>query len=83
MGVFFEGRDNAFRYAVQLNGNASEVFKFGRRKKKKFIGEIVIGQEESYILKPYILIGYDDGNLEMEKLDFKITNSQINFYRIK
>ena len=83
MGVFFEGRENAFRYAKQLNGDASEVFKFGRRKKKKFIGEIVIGQEESYVLKPYILIGYDNGDLDMQKLTFTITSSQIFFYRIK
>ena len=83
MGVLFEGRRNNRKIATQLNGNINEIFKFGRRKKKKFIGEIEIGKEETSIIQPYILIGYENGNLQMESLTFTVTNSEIYFYRVR
>ncbi len=80
MGVLFKGQKNAHRYATQLNGDSSEVFKFGRTKKKRFIGEIPLGVEDLTILKPYILIGYQDPDFNMRVFTFKI-NTAINFYR--
>lgn len=83
MGVLFDNRENIYLSATKLNDDTSEIFKFGRRKKRKFIGEISLGREETSMLRPYILIGYDNGNLQMESLTFTITNSEIYFYRVQ
>lgn len=83
IGLLYKDQANNITRATQLNDSDNEVFKFGRRKKRKFIAELELNQNESSRIKPYILIGYENGDFYMERLTFTITNSEIYFYRIK
>lgn len=66
--------------AFELNGDGNQIFRFGRRQRKQFRGEIYLKQDKKYIM-PYILIGYDD-DLKLDQFNFDLINSEIKFYRV-
>ena len=77
----YSTHESAFSLMVD-NGSDVSVHKFGSRKKKKFITQLV-GVQKNQIqhFQPYILIGNIDEEIDMKSLIFTIEKSQIYFYR--
>ena len=77
----YSSHESTFSLMVD-NGSDVSVHKFGSRKKKKFITQLV-GVQKNQIqrFQPYILIGNIDEQIDMKSLIFTIEKSQIYFYR--
>ena len=77
----YSSHESTFSLMVD-NGSDVSVHKFGSRKKKKFITQLV-GVQKNQIqrFQPYILIGNVEEEIDMKSLIFTIENSQIYFYR--